>query len=237
MRDPSSVWHPNAAVSAQRHARASRSALSPVLRALYRFGPLRRPCRSLCRSLEGGSFYSTTLREILSQYHDVEVGKYSYGPVLTPGCLPPGSRVGAYCSVAGGLIVRRRDHPVEHPALHPFFYNRHLGYVAQDTIQSDQDNPLRIGHDVWIGDRVTVLSGCKTIGNGAVLAAGSVVTRDVAPYSIVGGVPAKLLKMRFDATVIAKIEASKWWEKPITELIGAFPAGRNAESFDMPPRD
>lgn len=222
---PHPVWSKTAARHAEKMDRKSNAPLSGLLRALYRFDPMRRPCRALFRALEGGPMYSQSLRAVLRDVHGVEVGPYSYGPVLKPGNLPRGTRVGAYCSIAGGLIVRRRDHPVEHPALHPFFYNRHLGYVASDTIQSDEDNPLTIGHDVWIGDRVTILSGCTQIGNGAVLAAGSVVTKDVAPYAIVGGVPAKQIKMRFPPQIIARIEASQWWTRPITELVERFPAG------------
>ena len=122
--------------------------------------------------LEGGALYSVTLRKILARYYGVNVGSYSYGPILRPGVLPPGSRVGAYCSVAGALMVFRRDHPVDRPSMHPFFYLSSLGLVAEDTIPLATDNPLQIGHDVWIGARVTILSGCRTIGNGAVIAAG-----------------------------------------------------------------
>lgn len=227
MSDPSPhpVWSRTAAQHAARSERKSTMPMAGLLRALYRFGPMRRPCRALFRAAEGGPMHSDSLRAVLRDFHGVEVGRYSYGPVLKPGCLPRGTQVGTYCSIAGGLIVRRRDHPVDHPALHPFFYNRHLGYVAKDTIQSDEDNPLVIGNDVWIGDRVTILSGCTQIGNGAVLAAGSVVTKDVAPYAIVGGVPAKQLKMRFSPEIIARIEASQWWTRPITDLVGCFPAG------------
>jgi acetyltransferase-like isoleucine patch superfamily enzyme len=146
--------------------------------------------------------------------------------VLKPGLLPRGTVVGAYCSVGSGLIVRRRDHPIDRPILHPFLYNSGLGYLTQDTIQRNEDNPLCIGNDVWIGDRVTILSGCKTIGNGAVLAAGSVVTKDVPAYAIVGGVPAKLLKMRFDEREITNLDASRWWEKPISTLMRDFPDRR-----------
>jgi len=164
--------------------------------------------------------YSATLRQLLKEVHGVEVGRYSYGPVLRPGVLPSGTRVGRYCSVAQGLVVRRRDHPVERPIMHPFFYYAPLGLLERDSIPAESDNPLEIGHDVWIGDRVTVLAGCRRIGNGAVLAAGAVVAADVPPYTIVGGVPAKALKSRFGEAEIARLEASRWWERPIAELAG-----------------
>lgn len=111
------------------------------------------------------------------------------------------------------------DHPLGRPVLHPFFYNHRLGLLLHDTIPDNRDNPLTIGADVWIGDRVTILAGCRSIGNGAVIAAGAVVTRDVAPYTVVAGVPARPLRQRFDAARIAEIEASRWWERDPASLI------------------
>ena len=167
--------------------------------------------------------HSATWRRILRTWHGAEVGRYSYGDVLQPGVLPPGSRVAAYCSVGTGLIVRRRDHPLDRPFLHPFFYNSALGLLTCDIIPLDRDNPLTIGNDVWIADRVTVLGGCRRIGNGAVLAAGAVVTKDVPAYAVVGGVPARPIRMRFDPDRIAEIEASRWWERDIATIIEAPP--------------
>lgn len=162
---------------------------------------------------------SATWRRILLRSHGVEVGRYSYGSILVPGLLTPGSRVGAYCSVGEGLIVRRRNHPVERPALHPFFYNRKLGLLLQDSIPEISENPLFIGNDVWIGDRVTILGGCQSIGNGAIIGAGAVVTQDIPAYSISAGVPARLIRMRFDPGKMAEIEATRWWEKSIADLV------------------
>lgn len=163
--------------------------------------------------------FSVTLRHLLKTVHGAEIGRYSYGSILTPGVLPRGSRVGSYCSVGTRLIVRRRNHPIEAPILHPFFYNSRLGLLREDSIEAVTDNPLEIGNDVWIGDRVTILGGCRQIGNGAVIGAGAVVTGDVAPYSIVGGVPARLIRMRFGPRRIEAIEASRWWERSISDLI------------------
>lgn len=205
-----------AAVAASRSRQAQAAGW---LKPLYAVRRLRGPVRRLCARLEGGLMWSATWRDILADHHGVDVGAYSYGALMDAGVLPRGTVVGRYVSCGTGLIVRRRDHPVERAVMHPFFYNAVLGLVQTDTIAADQDNPLVIGHDVWIGDRVTVLGGCRTIGNGAVLAAGAVVTRDVAPYEIVGGVPAKRLKMRFDETVIARLEQSRWWERDIADLV------------------
>ena len=219
-------WHPEALARARTMAAPRQSRAAPLIKALYRVRRGRDLAYRLCARFEGtlgNLLYSRTWREILQQHHDVEVGLYSYGDVLRAGVLPRGSRVGAYCSVGNGLIVRRRDHPVDRAILHPLLYNRGLGLLAQDSIPTDRDNPLTIGHDVWVGDRVTILSGCGSIGNGAVLAAGAVVTRDVPAYTIVGGTPAKPIKTRFDDATIARLEASRWWERDIAEVLSDPP--------------
>ena len=217
------MWHPDAVARARRADLRARNPLSPLIMRLYQFRRLRSVCRKLCDRFEGSLMHSATWRDILRLHHDVLIGRYSYGAILKPGVLPAGTRVGAYCSVGSELIVRRRDHPLDSPFLHPLFYRSALGFVQHDTIPLNTDNPLTIGHDVWIGDRVTILGGCKTIGNGAVIAAGAVVTRDVAPYTVVGGVPARLIRRRLDDRMIATLEASRWWDKDIGTLIADPP--------------
>ncbi len=213
-------WRQDAALKARQLEAKAQSRFAPLIRALYKVPRLRRFCLRLCHRTEGGAFYSQTLRTLLRDMHGIEVGRYTYGPVLEPGVLPRGSRIGSYCSIGPGLVVRRRDHPVDRPVLHPFFYNSALGFLEKDTIQLDEENPLIIGNDVWMGDRVTILSGCRSIGNGAVLAAGAVVTRDVEPYAIMGGVPAKLLRFRFSEEERERLEASRWWDRDIADLVG-----------------
>ena len=225
-RTVGTIWHPAAAERTRNMVRHASSPLSSALATLARFRRLRGLARSLCHRLEGGLMNSGTWRRILRDHYGVEIGRYSYGDVLKPGLLPSGTSVGAYCSVGTGLIVRRRDHPVTRPVLHPFFYNSCLGLVERDTIPQDRDNPLTIGHDVWIGDRVTILAGCRRIGNGAVIAADAVETRDVPPSAIVGGVPARVIRLRFDAARIARIEASRWWERDVASLVAAECDGR-----------
>lgn len=216
-------WRTDAVARARKGDLGALHPMMRLIRPLYRKRRLRGLVQRLCLRLEGGWMFTASWRQILHTHHQVSVGRYSYGDILKPGVLPPGSKVGHYCSVGTGLIVRRRDHPLARPSLHPFFYNSALGLLTRDSIMLDQDNPLEIGHDVWIGDRVTILSGCRKIGNGAVLAAGAVVTKDVPAYSVVGGVPAKVLRPRFDAERAAELEASQWWDRPIAELIETPP--------------
>lgn len=217
------MWQSDYKTRARSAELRGRSRLAPLLRAGYRLRRLRGLITRLCPRLEGGALFSQTLRDLLRRHHGVVVGRYSYGDVLRPGLLPPGTVVGNYCSVGMDLIVRRRDHPIERLSQSPLFYNSALGLVRRDTIPLDRDNPLSIGHDVWIGDRVTILSGCRAIGNGAVLAAGAVVTRDVAPYSVVGGVPAREIRRRHDAATIERLETTRWWDLTLPELMSLAP--------------
>lgn len=168
--------------------------------------------------IEGGTMFSPSLRKILKKYYCISVGDFSYGASLKPGTMPSGTCIGNYCSLAPGLIIHRRNHPYERVSTHPLFYNHKIGFVNKDTIDLVADNPLKIGHDVWIGENVIILPNCTEIGNGAILAAGSVVTRDVPSYAVVGGIPAKLIKWRFEKSVCRYIEESQWWTKTPLEL-------------------
>jgi chloramphenicol O-acetyltransferase type B len=129
-----------------------------------------------------------------------DVGRYT--------CIGPGTWV-------GGL----GRHPVDWKSTHRMFYSSNnkawSGYAyTNDFIEVEK---TIVGNDVWIGARCTILDGVK-VGNGAIVAAGSMVVRDVAPYSIVGGVPAKFIKNRFDLKSIKKLQAEKWWEKSKEEV-------------------
>ncbi len=190
------------------------SRFSGLLRRFYGFRPLRRLCLSLARRLEGGEMRSRTLREILAAYHGVEVGAYSYGPCTTPGLFPGGVAVGRYVSIARDVKVFLRDHPLDRLSTHPFFYNASLGLVAEDTVPFGR---LDIGHDSWIGAGSVITAGCRRIGIGAVVGAGAVVTADVPDFAIVAGVPARILRYRFDRATRAAVLASEWWLRPVEE--------------------
>ncbi|WP_299153990.1 CatB-related O-acetyltransferase [uncultured Tateyamaria sp.] len=209
--DPLSAVKLNAEALMKAAGRRGRSPLAHVVLRLARVRWLRSRVLKFVLRLEGGEMFSLSYRDHLARTMDVEVGLYSYGGLLKPGALPPGSRVGAYCSFGTGITVRRRNHPIERATQHPFFYNAALGALYRDTIETDRENPISIGHDVWIGDGATILSGCRSVGNGAVIAAGAVVTKDVQPFEVVGGVPAKMLRLRFSGPIQTHIEAAAWW--------------------------
>ena len=216
---------PNISLSAQKRAQEldkhTTSILSGLIIGLYKIPLLRRFCYALTWRVEGGKMHSTTLRRLLNIYHGVTVGCYSYGSCLVPGLLPPGTSIGNYCSVAQGLRVFRRNHPIDRLSQHPFFFNAELGLLDEDAIEPIDNNPLAIGHDVWIGDGVTILPGCKNIGNGAIIGACSVVTKDIPPYTIYVGNPAHRIGDRFNPDICAQIERTQWWTLSLPELEAA----------------
>jgi virginiamycin A acetyltransferase len=175
---------------------------------------LRTHIRRHVTRLEGGEYCSKTLRRIYSDYHNIEVGMYSYGGCFKLNNIPPGTRIGRYGSFAD-FKVFPRNHPLEYISMHPFFYNTSLGYVDVEQISYTK---LNIGHAVWIGHNAFVMSGVTEIGNGAVIGAGAVVTKNVPMYAVVVGNPGKVVKYRFPKAVIDEIEQTAWWEKSIEEL-------------------
>lgn len=98
----------------------------------------------------------------------------------------------------------------------PYFYNKKFSGLPVKDVNR---NHLNIGNDVWISSGVTLTCGCHKIGNGAVVGAGAVVTKDIPPYAIVGGVPAKIIRYRFDADTIQLLEDSKWFDLTPKELM------------------
>jgi len=168
---------------------------------------------NLANRFEGGQFYSFTLREILKRYYGVHVGAYSYGACLIPGGMPRGVMIGRFSSIALGLKVFLRNHPYDYLSTHPFFYNKECGILAHDSVETGS---LEIGHDTWVGANVVITPGCQQIGLGAVVGAGSVVTKNVPDFAIVAGNPAKLIRQRFPEALCDSIRQSRWWDESVS---------------------
>lgn len=114
-------------------------------------------------------------------------------------------KIGKYCSIARDVSIGVGSHPTDWLLTTPLFYSKSRGLVNESIyIDNKVKKAVDIGNDVWIGTKAIILSGVR-IGDGAIIAAGAVVTKDVPPYSIVGGVPAKKLSYRFEQDIINKL--------------------------------
>lgn len=165
--------------------------------------------------LEGGQMISPTMRRIFLDYHDVEIGVYSYGGCFDPVRIGSHTKIGRYCSFAQSVWRFNARHPIECKSTHPYFYSTKYGHVQEELINR---NKLVIGNDVWVGQNVIILHNVKRIGDGAVIGAGAIVTKDVPDFAVVSGNPAKVIKYRFSKDIQLKIKASEWWNQNIEEL-------------------
>lgn len=140
----------------------------------------------------------------------VKVGRFTSinGPGTEICCAINSIEIGAFCSIARQVSIQEYDHRSDRISTSGIASSI-FGLTKNEDLVSK--GGISIGNDVWIGSKVTITSGV-TIGNGAIIAANSVVTKDVEPYAIVGGVPAKTIKMRFDQTTIEMLDKIQWWD-------------------------
>ncbi len=169
-------------------------------------------------------------------YKGCLIGRYTYGYEELLSDYPMASKIGRFCSINSTARIWNNhslDAVTTHPILdHRLFYSREEKDLRQTFIKKYgkhhhnapyenselRDNrPVEIGNDVWIGANAILLPGVK-IGDGAVVAAGAVVTKEVEPYAIVGGIPAKIIKYRFPKMQIEAFMRIKWWEWDINKI-------------------
>lgn len=162
---------------------------------------------------------------------EIRIGAFSY---LNYGCEVADAEIGRYCSIAQHTIIGPGEHPIGFFSTHPFAsdpsgvaagmsgnedYARIAGTEVSRPNVPNRDGMTRIGNDVWVGARATILRGV-TIGHGAIIAAGAVVTKDVPPYAIVGGVPAALIRWRFSEFLRPLLLDLEWWNYDLSVMDG-----------------
>ncbi len=154
------------------------------------------------------------------------LGAYSYAHSFVRDV----ARVGRYCSIGSNLSTFTNTHPLDRTSTSPVFYQRRkYREWGGDLEQADHLVPFKtddvktiIGNDVWIGEGVKLRAGI-TIGDGAIIAADALVTKDVAPFTVVGGVPARVIRQRFDAPLSDALQQTAWWRFSVSDLIGFDP--------------
>ena len=147
-----------------------------------------------------------------SYIEDTKIGAYTYLGWRASVCR---TTIGKFCSIASDVTIAPGIHPTDFASTCPIFFStyKQCGMTFAERNHFVETMPVSIGHDVWIGSKVFIADGI-TIGNGAIVGAGAVITKNVPPYAIMGGVPAKIIRYRFDEQTIERLLKSCWWDWP-----------------------
>lgn len=191
------------------------------MRLSYLYGKLMKKLQGTCvinSHIDKTSVIGTSCNVLRTQ-----MGKYSY---CGNDCQIVNAEIGAFCSISDHVFVGGAEHPMDRVSMSPVFQNtRHSGPSKRFAyFESPKTKRTIIGNDVWIGHGVTIKQGV-VIGDGAVIGSNALVTKDVPPYAVVGGVPAKVIKYRFPQEIIDRLEEIQWWNLPdekISEVVELF---------------
>lgn len=174
------------------------------------------------------------LGEYVNIAHHVQIAASKIGKRTSVGRYTKvrNAQIGAYCSISWDVTIGATSHMLEAPSSHAFWYRSQFGLVEEDA--SLASSPINIGNDVWIGCGAILMPGIE-VGDGAVIGAGAVVTKNVNPYTVVAGVPATFLKRRFTLEDAARLEAIRWWDwedEMIEKNIALFKSPLTSETLE-----
>lgn len=190
--------------------------MTALLVKLYGVRRLRGLVVRVARRLGGGEFRSTMLRAIFARHWGVDIGLYTHGECFVPWMVDPRTTIGRYCSIAAGARILNHNHPLAFKSTSGLFFNPELQLCDRWLVDF---RPKQIGNDVWIGANAVILPEASVIGDGAVIGAGAVVNRDIPPYAVVLGNPARVVKYRFPKDLIATLLEERWWEQDLDDLV------------------
>ena len=174
------------------------------------------------------SMYNTIYNDV--SLNEVVLGDFTY---IAGNTSISKTSIGKFCSIGPDCKIGLGKHPTkDFVSTHPIFFSTlkqaQITFADKDYFQEFEN--ITIGNDVWIGSNVIVVDGVN-IGNGVIVAAGSVVTKDIPPYAIVGGVPAKMIRYRFEEEEIEKLLEMKWWEEDVDFLKKNFQKFHDVKEF------
>ncbi|WP_173932094.1 DapH/DapD/GlmU-related protein [Chelativorans sp. Marseille-P2723] len=179
------------------------------------------------KSCRLGRYTAIAERAIL---REVAVGDFTYLERNAEGIY---ATIGKFCSIAANTRINALEHPMERVTTHKITYrpNEYFRYLGVDAAFRERRRARQviIGNDVWIGHGAVLLPGVK-VGNGAVIGANAVVTKDVPAYAVVAGAPARKLRLRFPSGTVQRLEALEWWDWPLEKLFAAIP---DMQSLDI----
>jgi acetyltransferase-like isoleucine patch superfamily enzyme len=187
----------------------------------------------LLKKLRGKALYKCKISskskiEAGTECYFTNMDKYSF---CGYNCLINYAQIGSFTSIANGVIIGGNNHPLNWASMSPVFYSDKDSLNYKFSIFEKNPPVLTIiGSDVWIGQNVIIKQGL-TIGHGSVIGMGSVVTKDVLPYQVVAGNPAKFIKYRFSTEIIADLLSLKWWSFDVDRIKELAPYVTDIEEF------